>query len=205
MDAAGVDAAVIHSPVSWDADSNELAIDAARRYPGRFAVLGQVPLDRPEESRGKLERWRELPGMVGLRYPLVLPEQQNRQADGTMDWLWPEAERLRLPVGTMAWRFLPVFRRIAERHPDVRLIIDHLGLVRSARDDAAFANLEELLGLAALPNVAVKATGAPGYSTTPYPSRNIHDGLHRIFDAYGPRRFFGAPTSPACPAATTSA
>jgi predicted TIM-barrel fold metal-dependent hydrolase len=190
MDAAGVDAAVIHPPVSWDPGSNELAIDAARSYPQRFAVLGQVPLDRPEESRARLARWRELPGMMGLRYPLVRPEQQNWHTDGTMDWLWPEAERLRLPVATMTWRFLPLFRSIAERHPDLRLIIDHLGLIRAAQDQAAFANLDELLSLAALPNVAIKATGAPGYSSAPYPFRNIHDGLRRIFDAYGPHRFF---------------
>ena len=90
----------------------------------------------------------------------------------------------------MAWRFLPTFRQIAEAHPHLRLIIDHCGLVRSAQDDASFATLEELLTLAKLPNVAIKATGAPGYSTHPYPFRNIHDGLHRIFDAYGPERFF---------------
>jgi len=34
------------------------------------------------------------------------------------------------------------------------------------------------------------ATGAPGYSTHPYPFKNLHDGLQRIFDAYGPDRFF---------------
>ncbi|WP_409411292.1 hypothetical protein [Bradyrhizobium sp. AUGA SZCCT0182] len=44
--------------------------------------------------------------------------------------------------------------------------------------------------MAQLPNVAVKATGAPHYSTEPYPFRNIQDGLHRIFDAYGPKRMF---------------
>ena len=30
---------------------------------------------------------------------------------------------------------------------------------------------------------AVKATGAPHYSTQAYPYRNLHDGLRRIFDA----------------------
>ena len=98
--------------------------------------------------------------------------------------------RLGLPVASMAWRFLPVFRSIAERHPNLRLIIDHCGLVRSAKDEAAFANLDELLSLAKLPNIAVKATGAPAYSSQPYPFRNIHDGLRRIFDAFGPHRFF---------------
>lgn len=40
------------------------------------------------------------------------------------------------------------------------------------------------------PNVAVKATAAPGYSSAPYPFSNIHDHLHRIYDAFGPQRMF---------------
>ena len=31
MDVAGVDAAVIHPPISWDPQSNDQAIEAARR------------------------------------------------------------------------------------------------------------------------------------------------------------------------------
>jgi predicted TIM-barrel fold metal-dependent hydrolase len=107
-----------------------------------------------------------------------------------MDWLWPAAERAGTPVATMAWRFLPLFKDIAERHPQLKLIVDHLGLVRSAKGDAAFATLNELLPLAKLPNVAIKATGAPGYASGPYPFSELNDGLHRIFDAFGPQRFF---------------
>ena len=66
-----------------------------------------------------------------------------------------------------------MFRSIAERHPKLRLIIDHLGLVRSTQDDAAFADLDELLALAALPNVAVKATGAPGYLAGAVPALSV--------------------------------
>jgi predicted TIM-barrel fold metal-dependent hydrolase len=47
-----------------------------------------------------------------------------------------------------------------------------------------------VVALAKLPNVALKATGAPGYSTESYPFRNLHDPLHRLFDAFGPDRFF---------------
>jgi predicted TIM-barrel fold metal-dependent hydrolase len=38
--------------------------------------------------------------------------------------------------------------------------------------------------------VAVKATGAPAYATDAYPYRSIHGYLEKIFDAFGPRRFF---------------
>ena len=38
MDEAGVDRALIH-PVLWDPDSNELAIEAVRKYPDRFRIM----------------------------------------------------------------------------------------------------------------------------------------------------------------------
>jgi len=188
MDAAGVDGAVLHPP-SWDAGSNEMAVEAARKYPEKFCILGWFPLDDPA-SRGLIDTWKQRPGMLGLRWSLTRPWQQTWHEDGTMDWLWPEAERAGLPVATMASRFLPLFAQIAERHPRLKLIVDHLGLVRSGKGDAAFANLDQLLALAKYPNVAIKATGAPGYSAEAYPFRDIHDGLHRIFDAFGPARFF---------------
>lgn len=190
MDVAGVDAAVLHPPVSWDPGANAISEDAAARSPKRFAVLGQVPLDQPEASRAALRGWRDRPGQCGLRYPLVRADQERWPFDGTMDWLWPAAEEDGLPIATMAWRFLPEFARIAERHPRLRLIIDHCGLVRHAKGAAAFENLAAVCALARFPNVALKATGAPGYSLDPYPFRDIHDGLHRLYDAFGPERFF---------------
>ena len=48
------------------------------------------------------------------------------------------------------------------------------------QDDEAFIHLDEMTALAKLPNVAVKMTGAPHYSTQPYPFRNIQDGLQHL-------------------------
>ena len=67
MDAGGVDAAVIHPP-GWDPNSTEMALAAVRDYPGRFAIMGAVPLDQPEASRARIAGWRRQPGMLGLRY-----------------------------------------------------------------------------------------------------------------------------------------
>jgi hypothetical protein len=39
MDQAGVDRALIH-PLLWDPDSDELAVEAVRKYPNRFAIWG---------------------------------------------------------------------------------------------------------------------------------------------------------------------
>jgi hypothetical protein len=61
---------------------------------------------------------------------------------------------------------------------------------RGSLDDAGWSDIGELLALAKYPNVAVKASGAPAYSSEPYPYRNIHKYLKQIFDAFGPRRMF---------------
>jgi predicted TIM-barrel fold metal-dependent hydrolase len=189
MDEAGVDAAIIHPPASWDPTSNELAVEAARRHPDRLAVLGNFPLDRPE-SRALIDGWKSRPGMLGLRFTFLQPHQKTWPTDGTIDWLWPAAERAGVPVALLAANFLPKVAEVAERHPRLKLIIDHLGRPSGTRDDAAWASLPEMLALARHPNVAIKATGAPSYSSAPYPYRNIHDHLRRIHDAFGPARMF---------------
>ncbi|MDB5486908.1 MAG: hypothetical protein JWQ58_623, partial [Reyranella sp.] len=189
MDEAGVDAALIHPPYSWDPTSNQLALDAAKKYPARFAVMGQFPLQDPE-SRNLIKGWRNQPGMMGLRWALLHPAEQQWLDDGLLDWVWPAAEKEGIPVATMGGLFLDKFRGIAEAHPRLKLIVDHCGLNRHGQDEEAFIHLDRLVALAKLPNVAVKATGAPHYSTKGYPFKNIQDGLHRIFDAFGPKRFF---------------
>jgi predicted TIM-barrel fold metal-dependent hydrolase len=189
MDTAGVDAAVIHPPLGWDGDANAVAVAAAQRYPDRFAVLGGFALDRPE-NRKLIHGWRNQKGMMGLRWPFLLEEQQRWLYDGSLDWLWPAAEQEGLPIAMLGGLFPKKFREIAEQHPRLQLILDHCGLNRRGRDALAFIHLDELLALAELPNVAVKATGAPHYSTQAYPFSNIQDGLHRIYDAFGPKRFF---------------
>ncbi|HEX9819959.1 MAG TPA: amidohydrolase family protein [Methylomirabilota bacterium] len=196
MDAAGVDAALIHPPTPWDANANELAVEAARQHPDRLAVLGNVPLDRPE-SRGLLDGWKKRPGMRGLRFTFLQPHQKTWPTDGTIDWLWPAAEQAGIPVALLCAGFLPKVAQVAERHPGLKLIIDHLGRPSGRKGDpgleddtALWSNLPQVLALARHPNVAIKATGAPSYSSEPYPYRNIHDHLRRIHDAFGPERMF---------------
>src|SRR2546428_4434063 len=116
MDAAGVDAAVIHPPTSWDPNANELAVEAARQHPNRFAILGNFPLDKPE-SRALVDTWKQRPGMLGLRFTFLQPHMKTWPTDGTIDWLWPAAERAGVPVALQAATFMPKVGEIAERHP----------------------------------------------------------------------------------------
>ncbi|TMJ72822.1 MAG: hypothetical protein E6G73_12470, partial [Alphaproteobacteria bacterium] len=84
MDAAGVDACILHPP-GWDPNSGKISEEAAAKYPNRFAILGNFPLDKPE-NRSLIDSWKQRPGMLGLRYAFTQPHQQNWMTDGTMDW-----------------------------------------------------------------------------------------------------------------------
>lgn len=192
MDEGGVDAAVIHPP-SWDPGSTELAMNAVRTYPGRFAIIGTVDLTRPEESRAAMEHWRTQTGMLGLRCMFLEGEDRRLLHDGELGWFWQAAERFDIPVTTLATGSFEVLGQVAARHPGLRLSIDHLGGMggnTTLKDAAAMTHMPELLKLARLPNVAVKVTGAPGYSSEAYPFPAMQPYLRQIFDAFGPDRMF---------------
>lgn len=190
MDEGGVDAAVIHPP-SWDPGATRLAMEAVTTYPGRFAIIGTVDLGHPAASWAAMENWREQTGMLGLRCMFLEGEDRRRLHDGELEWFWDAAERFGLPVTTLATGSLDVLGEVAARHPGLRLTIDHLGGKggnTTLKDAAAMAHIPDLLKLAKLPNVAVKATGAPGYSSEAYPFPAMQVYLHQIFDAFGPDR-----------------
>ena len=84
---------------------------------------------------------------------------------------------------------MPLLDRIAERHPNLKLVIDHLGLTKG-KGEEAFREFDKMLALAKRPNVAVKATCTPFYSTDKYPFRWLHPYLRRVYDAFGPKRMF---------------
>jgi predicted TIM-barrel fold metal-dependent hydrolase len=65
MDEAGVDRAVIVPP-SWPGDRNDYALEAVKRYPTRFRVMGRIPLQDPK-SADLLPKWKEQEGMLGVR------------------------------------------------------------------------------------------------------------------------------------------
>jgi predicted TIM-barrel fold metal-dependent hydrolase len=189
MDEAGVDRVVVVPP-SWPGDRNDYALEAARRYPDRFAVMGRIPLQKPE-SATLLPKWKEQPGMLGIRLTFLGP-QAAWASDGTADWFWPAAEKAGLPV----MFFAPgsngsEFARIAERHPQLNLIIDHMNLnAEVKKNNKTAATIDHVVALAKYPNISCKLSASPGHSSEPYPFRDMIPHLRRVFDAYGPRRSY---------------
>jgi len=176
-------------PPSGEGERNDLALEAARLHPERFAVMGRFPMEKPE-SRSLVDGWRRQPGMLGMRFTFNTEQQRPWLTDGTADWLWPEAERADIPLMMSVSGQLPSVDRLAERHPGLKLVIDHLGLRSGTKGEQAFAGLPELLKLARHPNVAVKASALPCYSVEAYPFRDVQRHIRSVYDSFGPQRMF---------------
>jgi predicted TIM-barrel fold metal-dependent hydrolase len=189
MDEAGVDRVVIVPPSLND--RNDYALEAAKRYPNRFGVMGRIALQDPK-SAALLPTWKEQPGMLGVRLTFNTPATLGWLSDGTADWFWPAAEKAGLPVMFLAVGAVARFARVAERHPQLSLIIDHMGLNSSNRanrlTESVPAAIDQSIALAKYPNVSVKLSGSVGNSLEAYPFRDMTVNLQRLFDAYGPQR-----------------
>lgn len=189
MKAAGVDRTIIVPPM-WEGDRNDLAIEASRLHPDRFAIMGRLNPDDPA-SRGKLASWRQQPGMLGLRYSLTSPLLEPWLLEGRVDWVWAEAEQAGVPIYVLVKpETIHLIEKVAIRHPKLKLTMDHLALPSGKKDDEAFGRLDILLGLAKYSNISVKASSLPSYTNEPYPHRSIHRHIRRVYNAFGPKRMF---------------
>jgi predicted TIM-barrel fold metal-dependent hydrolase len=187
MDEAGVDRVVVVPP-SWPGDRNDYGIEAAQRYPERFRVMGRLPLQN-SQSAALLPKWREQPGMLGVRV-LFTDAREKWLKDGTADWFWPAAEKAQVPVMFFAPRQLPLVGPIAERHPQLTLIIDHMGLRQGMTKEEVETGITQAVALARYPNVSIKLSASPGISSEPYPYRDVANVLQRAFEAFGPQRCY---------------
>jgi L-fuconolactonase len=186
MDAVGVDGAILVSPFSmyrFDA-SYALAVYAA--HPRRFRLVKPVDTSDPAVAETVAE-WAAAKGAVGIRI-MLRDEVSSDPADPGINRALAAAARHSLPVNLLCWGRLEQAAGLAARHPNTRLVIDHLGLQQPFEPPPPaqpFAELPKLLALAAYDNVAVKVSGACTLSHEPFPYRDIWDPLGRIFDAFG--------------------
>jgi predicted TIM-barrel fold metal-dependent hydrolase len=76
-------------------------------------------------------------------------------------------------------------------HPDLVVIIDHMGMPAPPTlplSDGLLATLPDLLELARFANIAVKFTGVPALSTEEYPFAGLWPSLHQVINAFRPER-----------------
>jgi predicted TIM-barrel fold metal-dependent hydrolase len=187
MARAGIDRAILIPP-GWEGDRIDFVLEAAARHPDRFAAMGRIAVEDPA-SAALLPGWKRRDGMLGIRLSFQKEHSSPWLDGGIADWFWPAAERHGIPVMAFAPGRTDKMREIALNHPGLTLVIDHMGLARE-QDAQAAAVMERTAALADCPNVYVKVSSVPLYSSEPYPYRNLHAPLRRLIAAFGPKRSF---------------
>ncbi len=192
MGKAGVDR-VILVPPSWEGDRNDVALEAAVAHPDRFAIMGRFDPDVPG-ARGRIAGWKMQPGRLGMRFTFHTDILRQPLIDGRFDWVWGEMEKAAIPAMVLFHHeYMDLADKVAERHPGLRLVLDHLGLKsgKGVLEASNFSTLDNVLALAKRPNVAAKVSAMPCYADDKaYPFRSVHPHVRRVFDAFGPERTF---------------
>ncbi|MEV0797585.1 amidohydrolase family protein [Kribbella sp. NPDC050281] len=189
LDQAGVDHTVIVQSMDSFADT-EYMIEVADRWPVIAAIVGWVPLDRPDEAAAALDLYAGDPRIVGIRHLI--------HEDPDPDWLQRAEVQEGLALLTqhdMTFDVVAVLPRhlehvpsVSERHPGLRMVIDHL-----AKPPIADQGWEPWAGLlraaAENPNVYVKLSGlntAADWST--WTADDLRPYVEYSLDLFGPDR-----------------
>ena len=186
IDSGGVDRVVIVPP-TLEGKRVDYGQEAARRYPGRFATMGSIAVNDPKEAE-RIRVWRDQPAVLGIRLNIA-GEQATWMKNGDVDWLWPAAEKANVPIMFLTTGQLPLFFDVAERHPQLPLILDHMGISSEAiRLNIMDETVTEAAKLARYPNVSVKLSSSTLFSKEAYPWRDVTPFIRRLYDAFGPQR-----------------
>jgi L-fuconolactonase len=190
LDAVGVDMAL--------AVTREEFIDLAHtRYPGRFPGVATIWHTLPDPG-AEVRRIRAHPAMVAGRALVGNFQDATMRPEflqGAFDPLYAAAEKVGLPIFNSTHGGCAHMARVAERHPNLQLIIDHIGIAQhpvSPPGTMSWRTFPDLLALARYPNVAVKLCGAPLLSAEGCPFEDVWPYLARLFETFGIERVMWA-------------
>jgi predicted TIM-barrel fold metal-dependent hydrolase len=199
MDAAGVaKAAVVHSSTTYGFD-NSYVVDGCNEFPSRLASVGSVDMlaaDAPAVIRSWVAK-----GLVGVRIftggstkdfdPSELDDPRSFPA-------WETLAEVGIPICIQTGPVgLPQVTMLAQRFPDVKIILDHLGRP-DVLDGPPYAQAASLFALADLPNIYLKLTPRI-FGDVRKGSASAESFFPRVVSAFGANRMaWGSnfPTSP---------
>ena len=194
--AAGVDRAVLVQADDSAADT-EAMFEVAAAHPEIAGVVAWVPLDRPDEAAARLDRLQRRPGFAGIR--TLIHDQPDP------DWLLRPSvagglallERRGIPFDVISVlpRHLSHVPVLSERHPALRMVLDHLAHPPLAHADtrAGPGEWRALITTAASnPLVFAKVSGL--YPPDPaWTAEDLRGVVEFAFELFGPDRLmFGS-------------
>lgn len=174
----------------WD---NSYLLDAARRHPDRFRVVGMVDDTQPHPD---VEMRRLLPlGASGFRITSLIRGKQWLEGPG-MAAMWKCAVETRQAMCCLINpQDLPAVDDMCAKFPDAPVVIDHFARIgidgQFHRDD-----LDNLCKLARHSHTAVKISAYYALGAKRPPHTELIPMIQRLLDSFGPRRLMWASDSP---------
>jgi L-fuconolactonase len=189
---ARMDATVLVQTVGT-LDDTDAMLGVADRYPFIGAVVGWVPLDDARRAEAALDA-RPHPRLRGIRHLIHHePDPDWILRGGVSDGLDVLARRgLSFDIVAVFpdhLRHVPV---VADRHPDLTLILDHLGQPPFRSEGWATWD-DQIRRAAARPNVVAKLSGLDTAAGPAWTRTEIRPAVEAAIDAFGPGRLmFGS-------------
>jgi len=185
--------AVVLVQAADEREDTDWMLSVASNAPEIVAVVAYAPLEDPRATAAAVTGFRDERRVVGVRTLI------HNQPDA--DWLLQpsvdeslgmlEAAELSLDIVAVLPRHLEVARIVAERHPGLRIVIDHLGHPPLGGSDRDLRRWSELIAAVAdRPLMHAKVSGL--YATVGDPDGWTVDLLRPVWDravtAFGPDR-----------------
>ena len=184
MDAHGVDWTVLVQ-TSWSTWDNGYIADSVERFPSRFIGHGLIDPQDPDNAE-QVRYWIEDRGLVGFRFhPMYYPDEKillTRQNEP----MWEEIASLDAVIQFhLRGEFADQVAAIADRHPSLKLILDHMGYPQVDADEADF---QPIVDLAQHDNICLKLSDVAGRSSQDFPYRDVHPFIEKLVGAFGAER-----------------
>ncbi|MBO9556083.1 amidohydrolase family protein [Cellulomonas sp.] len=193
LDAERVDKVVLVQSADNKADS-ELMLFQALCSPRVAGVVTWVPLLQPEDAAAQLDAWRREP-VVGVGHRVhEEPDPDWLLRPAVDDGLALLAERhLTFDLTAHTPTLLAHVATLAERHPKLTFVVDHLGApplaaLRAGERDG-WTRWSAILGaVAQMPNVVAKLSGLATAAGPGWTSEHLQPAVDRALELFGPDR-----------------
>lgn len=205
MDALGIHAAVIDEAWAFAGESRDQGpmpgyklpngvwrstapggMAASMRHPDRFSYLLRVEADDPDIDTIMSEVALS-PGGRAVRLNAQTKVEVEAAREGRRGGFFTHARKHDLPVFIMTVGNAALYEPYITQNADLPVIIDHVGVA------SAPEQFDQLMALAAYPNVHVKWCHAPEFfRAKAYPFPEVQPFLMRTLEAYGRERVMWA-------------